>query len=81
MKVTKDFHNLVYWLKYSSVLIYLRPKSINFAYSSMLVKKKKATSTNSIQEYVLNLWVDIVQSFYQKWKLKFAIDYEIPDKC
>lgn len=47
----------------------------------MFIESNEATSTNSIQEYVLNLWVDIVQSFYQKWKLKFAIDYEIPDKC
>lgn len=36
-----------------------------------------------IQEYmyVLNLYVDILQSFYQQRKLKFEIDYEIPDKC
>lgn len=34
-----------------------------------------------IQEYmyVLNLYVDILQSFYQQRKLKFEIDYEIPD--
>lgn len=47
----------------------------------LFVKACKATSNSQEYMYVLNLYVDILQSFYQQRKLKFEIDYEIPDKC